>query len=194
MIEGAQPAEPPAGATEQPARPQKELPAELEAELQRRGIHHRDWIGGSHHAHALRDEFKPSQLNPAFHGNPDFDWETVFASLDGEDHSNSNTMADDSTRCGAYAMSARLLARLLDWLIDANLKDSRGEVVLRSIGVRTVAMAWVINPQRFDNASLAVIAKSLGFKGANSISPLSAEFSRRFGIQNHFQDHDWRKK
>jgi hypothetical protein len=191
MIEGAQPAEPPADATEQPARPQKELPAELEAELQRRGIHHADWIGAAHHAMALRDEFKPSQLNPAFHGNPDFDWETVFASLDGEDHSNSNTMADDSTRCGAYAISAKLLSRLLDWLLAVNLQDHRA---LNSIGVRTVAMAWVIDPARFEGASLATVAKRLGFKGGNSLSPSAAEFSRRFGLTNKFQDHDWRRR
>jgi|ERR1039458_4013923 hypothetical protein len=147
-------------------------------------IHGPDW-GLLPHRMALRDEFKPSQLNPASNGNPDFDWESVFAHLDGD-------VTDDAeTKQAAAKMTARVMAELVAWALEVNLQDHRA---LKAIGVRLVAMAWVINPKQFGDSSLATISKSLGFKGANSISPSAAEFSRRFGLTNKFQDHDWRKK
>jgi AraC-like DNA-binding protein len=144
-------------------------------------IHGKDW-GLLPHRAALRDEFSSRALAPAFNGNPDFDWESVFAHCDGDDISD-----EQEVRALATKMTARATAKLLDWLLEVNLQDHRA---LKSIGVRVIAMAWVINPQKFDNASLAVIAKALGFKGPSSLSPSAAEFARQFGITNKLQEHN----
>lgn len=76
---------------------------------------------------------------------------------------------------------------LLDWLLKVDLNDNRA---LKAIGKRAVAMAWVLEPERFgEKASLRSLSRLLGFTAPN-IAPITAEFSRRTGIRNKFQDHD----
>lgn len=150
-------------------------------------LHGANWIGASRHSMPLRDEFKSKDLHPAFNGNPNFDWESVFDNLDGSaDESIRNAMADNEVRQAASKMTARMLSLLLDWLLQVNLQDHRA---LKSIGVRTVAMAWVVDPGLFEGASLSTLAKSLGYRSSMAISPETADFSRRFGIKNKFQAH-----
>jgi hypothetical protein len=177
--------------------PAEVTPENVEEILAAHGLHGPGY-GLLPHAGALRDEFKTShkkgvsneigiRIDPLHAGNPGFDFETIFASLDGEtDEPTTNAMVNDSDRQAALKLSARLLSVLLDWLLAVNLADQRA---LKSIGVRAVAMAWVINPERFEGASLTTLAKRLGYGSGAAISPEAAEFSRRFGISNHFQAH-----
>jgi hypothetical protein len=176
LIEGAQVAEPPAEVT----------PENLEAVMEAHG-HGRPDYGLLPHVAALRDELEDDVIDPLVKGNSGFDFETVFTNLDGEaDEPHRNAMADDDIRQAASKMSARMLSLILDWLLNVNLQQHGA---LKSIGVRTVTMAWVIDPKRFEGASLTGLAKSLGYGSAMAISPEAAEFSRRFGITNKFQAH-----
>jgi hypothetical protein len=70
--------------------------------------------------------------------------------------------------------------------LEVNLKDARA---VKAVGVRACAAAWVIDPEHFDGASLTKVARSLGYSSQAAISPEAADFSRRFGITNHFQAH-----
>jgi hypothetical protein len=147
-------------------------------------LHGPNW-GLLPHQAALRDEFKPGALNPVCSDNPEFDWETVFTHCDGD------VTGDTETKRLAIKMAAGVMTTLFDWLLKVNLRDQRA---LKSIGVRAVVMAWVVNPARFEGASLTTLAKSLGYRSHKAISPEAAEFSRDFGIKNSFQAHDSSKK
>ncbi|MGO9585114.1 MAG: hypothetical protein ACLP2Y_02740 [Limisphaerales bacterium] len=150
-------------------------------------LHGANWIGASRHATPLRDEFKPSELNPAFNGNPNFDWESVFTNLDGaDDESIRNAMGDVEVRQAASKMTARMFSLILDWLLQVNLQDHRA---VKAIGIRAVAMAWVVDPGLFEGASLTTVAKSLGYSSGRAMNQETVDFSRRFGITNHFQNH-----
>lgn len=69
------------------------------------------------------------------------------------------------------------------------------ELALKSIGKRAIAMAWVLEPNRFrrpgevGDVSIRRLAAKLGFS-APAISPVTAEFSRLTKITNQFQKHD----
>ena len=198
MIEGAQPAEPPAAA---PGDGQITA-ANVEEVLEKHGLHGPDY-GLLPHTCALRDEFNTSHktpvgnkigihIDPLHPGNPEFNYEEIFDRLDGEvdvPSGNAMEMENDSNRRVAYTMTAKLFSLVLDWLVGASWKGERDGRVLKSVGVRAVAMAWVISPDRFGGASLTTVAKNIGFKGHSAISPEAAEFSRRFGITNQFQRH-----
>lgn len=91
---------------------------------------------------------------------------------------------------------ARALAFILDWLLKVDL--SRHDA-LKSIGRRAVAMAWVLDPERFkcgnklQSPSLTSLARQLGMTAAN-LSPDAADFSRITSLSNRFQGHDWKNK
>jgi hypothetical protein len=85
---------------------------------------------------------------------------------------------------------------VLNWLLKVDLNDRR---VLKNIGKRAIAMAWVIDPDRFRgedervNPSLRQLSRQLGFTAPN-IAPITSEFSRLTGILNQFQFHGWNRK
>jgi hypothetical protein len=112
----------------------------------------------------------------------DFEWDTLYERL-GE------SVGADLNGPDLPAMSTAL-AVILDWILRVDLRKKN---CLKAIGLRTVAMAWVVDPSRFHDESVRTISKRLGFT-APVMSVLSADFSRRFKIQNRFQDHDWRKQ
>jgi hypothetical protein len=128
------------------------------------------------------DYDSPLDENSEHVGTVEFDMNGVLTDL-GEPPDEAKEQ-QDSAKLGMA------LSKILDWLtnVDFNHKNA-----LRAMGMRTVAMAWVIDPKRFDNASVRTLASKLGFTAAN-ISPLTAEFSRQFTINNQFQNHDWRKE
>lgn len=111
----------------------------------------------------------------------EFDWEALEQRL-GE---SGGELSEHDLKKLATAVNA-----MLDWLIRGDLRHKQS---LRAIGKRAVAMAWVMNPERFgDKASLHSVSSMMGFKAAN-LSPLTAEFSRLFSLFNKYQNHDWRK-
>lgn len=72
---------------------------------------------------------------------------------------------------------------ILDWLLDGSPMSER-------IGRRVIALAWVLNPSRFDGESVTKIASRLGLSKA-TLSCETAAASKRFGIRNRGQAHGW---
>jgi len=162
--------------------------ANLEAELARRGLGGPDYGLLTHRDH-IREDTEGLAFSQAHPGNPGFDWESVYAHCDGVTDAPIDEQAERNRL--AMQMTGKMLKRLLDWLLAVNMQDHRA---LKSIGVRAVVMAWVIDPGRFDNASLTTIAKSLGYGSGHAMNPEASDFARQFGITNHFQAHDPRRK
>lgn len=187
MIGGAQPAESSGEITE----------ANVEEFLSARGLHGPGW-GLLPHVGPLRAGFKTSnkkgvsnkigiRIDPLHEGNTDFDWSKIYASLDGEINEPTTTAMDDIfARRAVLKMSSLVVALIFDWLLQVNLQGDR---LVKAVGVRACAAAWVIDPEHFDGASLTKLAKRLGYSSHAAISPEAADFSRRFGITNHFQAH-----
>ncbi|MDE2105156.1 MAG: hypothetical protein KGL39_48460 [Patescibacteria group bacterium] len=148
-------------------------------------LHSASWIGKSHHREPLREQFNPQDLDPTFQGNPDFDWKTVLAHLDGE--------SEDSEEIKKETMelSAIIAKKMIDWLINIDFRDPR---VLKIIGAKAIAMAWVLDLERFDGQSLTTIGKSLGYTSGVLLGRHASEFSKTFGVTNKYQQHDWRKE
>jgi AraC-like DNA-binding protein len=117
-------------------------------------------------------------------GGANFDWEPVFAKL-----APGEAIDDAEAKLLAAKMATGLTTAILEWLLQVNLQDHRA---LKAIGVRAVVMAWVLNPERFEGASMTTLAKSLGYSSGSAMNPEAAEFSRQFGIRNKFQEHNWR--
>jgi hypothetical protein len=133
------------------------------------------------------EEHNSDQVEPTAKGCAEFDWDEVERAFRDE----------PLTRRDAHKL-AFALSFILDWLLKVDLNNHHA---LKSIGKRTISMAWVLDPERFTTgegdeievASLRSLAKQLGFSAPN-ISPTTAEFSRLLKIFNQFQDHDWRNK
>lgn len=171
--------------------PAEVTPENVEEILAARGLHGPGY-GLLPHAGALRDEFKASDISAIHPGNPEFDFETIFARLDGEAGVPSgNAMDNICVRRAVLKMSSLVVGLIFDWLLEVNLKDARA---VKTVGVRAITAAWVINSDRFAGESLTALAKRLGYQSGSAMNPEAAEFSRRFGISNRFQNHDWRKK
>jgi len=62
------------------------------------------------------------------------------------------------------------------------------------IGRVYIMLNWLMNPSAFTGrpVSQAYIAKCLGVSSA-ALSPLTSELSKRYGLRNRFQVHDWRR-
>ena len=139
-------------------------------------------------SHGFNDSFKSKLVAPdgSHDGATDFDWETVYEEL-GE-------QVEEATKdltpieCTRLSLS---LNRLLTWLVsDIKAMDGRG---VKAVGIKTLAMAQVINPELFGEVSGLMICASLGLH-KTKFSERSAEFSRRFSVTNQFKVHDWREK
>jgi hypothetical protein len=111
----------------------------------------------------------------------EFDWQAVYQAL-GE-HEPESIGPD-------YEAMSDALRNLFDWLLAVNL-DGRNPA--RAAGLRLMALAWVMNPDRFDGASLRKLTRSMGVS-AGRFSTLAAEVRRTFRLSNPFQKHDWRAK
>ena len=118
---------------------------------------------------------------------PGPDWEQIYHNLDGEPLQSENEPPRHSDDMG------KALAAIIGWVLAS---DWQNHSAFKTIAMRTVAMAWVVNPDRFgEDASLATLAKALGYKSPTFMSELTADFSRRFGIRNRYQRaHNWRTK
>lgn len=129
-----------------------------------------------------------AEMEPTHDHSCDFDWAGLESAL-GE----LPQMPDGSTTNDAERFQ-QAMKFILDWLLSVNLDNHRA---LTAIGKRAIAMAWVIDPERFkrgdarQSPSLRQLSKQLGFTAPN-ISPLAADFSRISGLKNQFQRHDWR--
>lgn len=97
--------------------------------------------------------------------------------------------ADAEKECYAEKM-AEALGQIFDWLLETPLKPT-DKRYLKSIALRTVSIAWVVDPARFKNDSLRSLAKQLGVK-VDMLSRSSSDVSKKFKIKNQFKSHDWK--
>ena len=126
------------------------------------------------------DSIVPRTLDP-LDGTPnDFAWDEVFERLGEID----GTVADSPER-------HETLSRLMNLL----LADAQGHKISpKAIGLRFVALAWVLNPANFpDNPSLRQLAKRCEVSPA-ALAHFTGTISRLTGIRNRAQRHagNWR--
>ena len=113
----------------------------------------------------------------------DFDWKEVDACLE--------EIKDEETQ--VQVRLAVALRRVFTWVLNNNNNNNINRGTLQHFGRRTVAFAWVMNPELFDGKSLTNLADSLGLD-KQTLSKLSAAVTKRFGIQNRGQAHGWNRK
>lgn len=107
----------------------------------------------------------------------DFDYDEVDRALVGE------PILED-----ARAETVLAMGRIFDWLLSPPTSGK----FMTVIAVRLIALAWVIDPERFGGASLRQLSESNKL-GLAALSTAAAEASRRLGLANNFQKHDWRR-
>lgn len=116
-------------------------------------------------------------------GTTDFPMDEVLRRLDGEAEPET---AEDSTQADA----AQVMQMLLEWIGTCKARDPRA---INYIGKRAIAALWVIKPEMFGDAPAQMVAKSFGISSLKFYH-VTAEFSRKFGVRNRFQVHDWQNK
>jgi len=117
----------------------------------------------------------PDGSHPAASGFP---MEATIRRLDGEQES---AVESDPRLAAADAMR-----NLLAWMVASKARDHRS---LSPIATRTLACAWVINPELVGDCAGRMVAKAYGIS-YQKFSEHAAEFSRALGIRNRFQIHD----
>jgi hypothetical protein len=126
-----------------------------------------------------------TEFHPCAAGLPEFPMADVVARLDHDPDPEPEPIGDSSA-CDAV----ELIRRLFEWMSSTRAADRRG---LSPIATRTLAAEWVIAPSHFGEVSGHEVAKSFGIS-RQKFSEHAAEFSRKFGIRNHFQEHDAKNK
>lgn len=115
-------------------------------------------------------------VHPSAKKYADFDWEALSVLL-GE------ATEDLSER--DFSALASAFHEILAWVIKGDKLDL--------IGRRTVALAWMLDPNLFEGKSAASLAKKMGIH-KERLSECVSESSRRFGIRNSSQKHGWNFK
>ena len=126
------------------------------------------------------EDHEPTAAEPSY----EFDWNRLFEAL-GE--SRDETPAHIEER--DYTAMGQALGRIFDFILDVDLDNSNAP---RLIGRKVLALAWVMDPRRFEDASIRKLAERLGCSAA-WLSTLAADASRKMKVSNRFQSHDWRK-
>lgn len=103
----------------------------------------------------------------------EFDWECLRRHL-GE--------ANEEMSARDYATLADVLGELLRWIVKGDN--------LKMIGRRSIALAWVVNPDIFQGKSAARLAKAFHFPKL-SMHIATADARRAFGVTNRAQQHGW---
>jgi hypothetical protein len=131
----------------------------------------------------MRDTFQEDHIaesaDPVDSLTQDFDWKLLYARLNEE------------------ACEAHLDPRLADTvarLITLLVADSGRRVKPASVGLRVIALAWVLNPGYFqDSPSLRRLASRCGVTRA-TLAHLTGHYSRFLGWRNRAQRHAWNWK
>lgn len=83
------------------------------------------------------------------------------------------------------------LAETVRHLLAILVPNRRKQIQTRSIGMRVLALAWVLNPAYFeDTPSLRELAARAGVTPAK-LARHAGEYSRRFGWRHRGQQHAW---
>jgi hypothetical protein len=85
--------------------------------------------------------------------------------------------------------SIEKLAQVLRGIVAWCIASRPGTINLKKAALRIVALAWVIDPEFFDGASLAELARRGSMKSPSTLARQTGEASRVFGIRNHAQSH-----
>lgn len=125
----------------------------------------------------FHEDWQNPEADPLARTADDFDYEAVFARMDGE---GAPTTADLSNA----------LRQLLTWLVEVSQQPGKART---HITARALAMVWTINPAMLQGRSLNQVAKAFGVS-PDTIHRASADFSRRFKFRNHAQRHAWNWK
>ena len=130
------------------------------------------------------DDYPVEERDPLDSTLADFDWKALAEGL-GE-------AKDEGVD---YYLLGEALRKVFDWIFKLDLARSSSKHVFASIGKRTLAVAWVVDPERFGKGknSLRKLAHKLGIT-APALSVNTADASRQFGVSNRFQAHDSKKK
>lgn len=135
----------------------------------------------------LGETYRPPHVAPECGetGAVEFPFDEVFARLDGA----------QKILCG---MSDEIRSEVADALHELNQILVAGALQKKNpaitIGRTYILLNWILNPAAFADDGpipLRKVAALLGIK-PNILAPLSAELTRRFGIRNGYQVHNWR--
>lgn len=106
----------------------------------------------------------------------DFDWDALYAHLDA-----------DAREDGNDKNPVEVVTRLLEMFLPAP-----GQPVIPSrIGLRVIALAWVLNPAYFEgDPSMSELAARCGVR-LPTLAKRTGHFSRVIRWRNHWQRHSW---
>ena len=128
--------------------------------------------------HDFDEAYQAEHRDPLDASNSDFDWQELCQRL-GED---ADTQAADNE-----AHMAEMVVRLLHLL----LRRTDRHVEPRTIGMRVIALAWVLNPAYFAGSpSLTELAKRCGI-APGTLGSYTGEASRYLQWRNRAQRHAW---
>ena len=98
---------------------------------------------------------------------------------------------------GAPRQPVDVAEALLDWLANG-ARTKYAKRFPSRMGVRCVALLWVLHPERMPWApgqpqSARQVAKAIGLSQAEFYR-ITGDVSRRLGFSNRYQDHAWQRK
>ena len=124
----------------------------------------------------LDNERRSKARDPVDAHDLDFDWDKLYQALD-----------EEMPEGKADKLLEEFISRFLQLLVPAH----RGRLFPRSLGLRLLALAWVLNPGFFDdNPSLRRLAKRANVTAAK-LSRHTGRFSRLLRWRNRAQRHSW---
>jgi hypothetical protein len=122
------------------------------------------------------DEFVSGDADTVDAASQDFDWKLLYRRLN-----------EEACEAGVDEKLAEAVSRILQLLIG----KGQGRVYPNHIGLKVVALAWVLNPAYFKNSpSLRQLAGRCGVTPA-TLAHLTGYFSRFMGWRNRAQRHAW---
>ena len=125
----------------------------------------------------FHEDWQNPKADPLAHTADEFPYATVFADLDGDQHS-------DPMR------AAEALRQLLSWVVSVK---GHPDKMRRHVCARALAMAWTINPDMLNGQSLNGVARRFGIS-SDVMHRASSDFSKSFGVRNHAQSRAWNWK
>ena len=124
----------------------------------------------------FHEDFMADSCDPLYAGNPDFDWETLYARL-----------GEDVREGDVDKRLEETVIRLLQLLVP----ESRLRLQPSSVGLRLIALAWVLSPGYFEGTpSLRVLAGRCGVS-AVTLAHHTGRYSRLIRWRNRGQGHAW---
>ncbi len=129
---------------------------------------------------AFHEAFISKKADPLHANTVDFPYDEVSRNLGEEPIDQSGELAADC---------ADLLAKGLAFVTNV---PTNARSVVKTMGLRSAALCWVINPGMFPGTPSATqLAAYLGIKSPKSFLTLTGEASRALGIRNRAQKRAW---